>query len=182
MTGSLALLTTAVVLIASGLKGVTIPELLSGKGSKLGPKGPSLNEIPFDIGGNVATEGPLGITSPLGSMVPNTAGKGRWKASDFKGPNPQLLAFLANAAETQYHLTITSTHTGNHVGGSFHYLWRALDASGSAANMLAFAKYVTGFAPTVNEMFHTPLGYSIDNGKRTTYLQPGHDDHVHVAV
>jgi hypothetical protein len=61
--------------------------------------------------------------------------------------DPALLARLAKIGQSQFHLTIREYAPYDpvdpvHTGGSFHYSGKAFDASGSAANMAAFARFV----------------------------------------
>jgi hypothetical protein len=73
------------------------------------------------------------------------------------------------------------TSTGNL---SWHGSGEALDESGSPAGMLAFAKFMAkNFGARLAELIHTPLGFSIKNGRRVAPIDAGdHYDHVHVAL
>lgn len=66
----------------------------------------------------------------------------------------------------------------------FHGQNRARDYAGPAGQMLGFARLVsTLFGPRLLELIHTPLGFSVDNGRRTApFAQADHFDHVHVAL
>lgn len=61
----------------------------------------------------------------------------------------EFLHYLADAGEKQFHLTIREEPHYDpvdpvHVPGSLHYQHKAFDATGSQANMMAFAKFVIG--------------------------------------
>ena len=63
----------------------------------------------------------------------------------------------------------------------YHGQNRARDYAGG--NMLAFARYMAAtFGRGLKELIHTPLGFSIKNGKKVApYAKADHYDHVHVA-
>lgn len=71
----------------------------------------------------------------------------------------------------------------------FHGRGRAMDFSGSARGMLAFAQFMASrFGRRLLELIHTPLGFGIDNYARVPLSYWGsetnadHRDHVHVAM
>lgn len=76
---------------------------------------------------------------------------------------------------------------GKHSAGSPHYAGRALDL-GDATNdpklLKAFAKHLARNAGMygINDIWYTPLGWSVDNGSRTKSTIAGHSDHLHVDV
>ncbi len=76
---------------------------------------------------------------------------------------------------------------GNHTAGSAHYAGRALDL-GDATNdpklLKAFAKHLARNAGMygINDIWYTPLGWSVDNGSRTKSTIAGHSDHLHADV
>ena len=68
----------------------------------------------------------------------------------------------------------------------FHGIGRAMDFSNSTGptpGMMAFAKAVEAkYGSNLKELIYTPLGYSIQNGKRVpAYAKSNHNNHVHVA-
>jgi TP901 family phage tail tape measure protein len=73
------------------------------------------------------------------------------------------------------------TSAGNQ---SWHSTGEALDVSGDAGGMLAYARAVASmFGGRLAELIHTPLGFSIKNGQRVSpYAQADHFDHVHIAM
>lgn len=77
-------------------------------------------------------------------------------------------------------LTVTSTTGGTHVAGSYHYQGRAVDISGSPAQMRRLFLKLRKFNPT--ELFYDPMGYYYKNGSRVSGAIGGHSDHVHFAL
>lgn len=67
---------------------------------------------------------------------------------------------------------------------SLHALNRARDYAGSAASMLAFARFMAGsVGGRLKELIHSPLGFAIKNGQRVPpYAVADHYDHVHVGL
>ena len=105
---------------------------------------------------------------------------------DLKGANSNLGIFAALGS--RFGLGVASgfrpgsiTSSGNL---SHHATGRALDISGSAAGMLAFARLLAAaFGSRLAELIHTPMGFSIKNGAKVApYAQKDHYDHVHVAM
>lgn len=79
------------------------------------------------------------------------------------------------------------TTGGSHTAGSKHYQSKAVDfgdAKNDPAKLKAFARYLSRNAGSlgINDIWYTPLGYSVDNGKRTSSFIDGHNDHLHVDV
>lgn len=79
------------------------------------------------------------------------------------------------------------TTGGSHKRGSKHYQSKAVDfgdAKNDPAKLAAFAKYLARNAGMLglSDIFYSPLGFSVDNGRRTSYLEDGHNDHLHVDV
>ncbi len=77
-----------------------------------------------------------------------------------------------------------------HVQGSDHYktyaggkVGHAEDVSGDPSKITAYFKWMEKNAKRLGlkDAFYTPMGYSYDEGKRTSYLQPKHDDHGHFS-
>jgi hypothetical protein len=71
---------------------------------------------------------------------------------------------------------------------SYHYDGRAMDFSNDSVGngtpeQLALAKeFVKRYGATAKEIFYTPLGFSIKDGKKVSPIAAsGHYDHVHVA-
>jgi hypothetical protein len=102
------------------------------------------------------------------------------------GANANLLPFAILGSK--FGLSVTSgfrpgsiTSSGNL---SYHAMGRALDIGGGGGQMLAFAKAMAGlFGSRLKELIHTPLGFSIKDGRRVApYAQADHYDHVHVAM
>lgn len=166
---ALALITVGSLLAYSGLKGKSIAEILKGElGNPLDP-----------AGGDFQAKGKgVGMNPPVGD-VPH-GGKNKW---GFKGPNADILTAAATAAETKFNLKITSVLGGTHVKGSLHYKGRAFDASGSQADMAAFAKWlVDNYAIFALEIFFDPSNIRIKDGVQLPHNVGGHTDHVHFAI
>ena len=77
-----------------------------------------------------------------------------------------------------------------HVKNSDHYntyggtnVGHAMDVSGDPAKIKQYFKWVEGNRGKLglDDAFYTPMGYSYDEGGRTSYLQPRHDDHGHFS-
>jgi len=112
-------------------------------------------------GGGVSGKGGTGVPTGGGSTLP-------------------LLLSWAK----QEGIAVTSTTSGNHVKGSFHYQGRAIDVSGSAPMMAKFfldtiKRFGVG---RIKELFYDPMGYFVDNGRAVRGAIGGHSDHVHLAL
>lgn len=102
------------------------------------------------------------------------------------GANPSLLPLAA--VGSRMGLSVTSgfrpgsvTSSGNM---SYHASGRALDLADGPSQMLAYARFVaSAFGGRLKELIHTPLGFSIKDGRRVPpFAQADHLDHVHVAM
>lgn len=78
-----------------------------------------------------------------------------------------------------------------HTSGSHHYqtypgtnVGKAADISGNAAQMRALFKFLEANRSRfgVNDLFHDPMGYSYDAGKKWGKTIGGHGKHVHVSL
>lgn len=106
-------------------------------------------------------------------------------APDFASIAPDQLATVnggsqlgaARSRAEELGLRITSTTGGRHAPHSYHYLGRAFDAAGSAAQMSQFYREMAGTNPT--ELFYDPMG-GIKHGRSIGAIG-GHGDHVHIA-
>lgn len=160
-------------MVYSALTGTSIVDAISGgKGNPLDAKGGST--VTFGDG----TQSPDLSTPTISGQAPGS----------FRGPNAALLAELSGIATSRFRLKITSTTGGNHVPGSYHAQGRAFDASGSEADMRAFAQFVfTQYGTRILELIHNP-GPAIKNGKSVSgpivyaAVWLGHTNHVHVAA
>lgn len=99
------------------------------------------------------------------------------------------LSFLTPLAK-RFGLNITSTTSGRHVSGSYHYQKRAEDYGGSPQRMAALARYAAQHPGQFTEMFYTGPGNPgvfVKNGKAyplaqlNAYDASNHRDHVHLA-
>lgn len=77
-----------------------------------------------------------------------------------------------------------------HVKNSDHYktypggkVGHAEDVSGDPAKIKAYFAWVEKNRKSLGlkDAFYTPLGYSYDEGRKTSYLQPKHNDHGHFS-
>lgn len=77
--------------------------------------------------------------------------------------------------------TVTSTTGGKHAQNSLHYVGKAVDLVGP--DMMAIFNDLLKYSTSMAELFYTPAGFSIDNGRRVAPIDAkGHYDHVHAAT
>ncbi len=77
--------------------------------------------------------------------------------------------------------TVTSTTGGHHAKGSFHYAAKAVDLV--SGNMRQIFEALLPVAGSLSELFFTPMGYSIKNGRRVPPIAAAqHYNHVHAAT
>lgn len=90
----------------------------------------------------------------------------------------------------RYGLTVTSTTSGNHVRGSYHYQGRAADIAGDPRREAALLRYALSHPRQFVEAFYTGPGaapYYVKNGRVYPIAQldrsvrDNHHDHVHLA-
>lgn len=78
------------------------------------------------------------------------------------------------------------TTGGNHTDGSLHYAGRAVDfgdAKNSPEKLRALAAWARRNAPRIKELYYSPLGWHIKNGKVIKGAgASGHDNHLHIAL
>jgi hypothetical protein len=106
------------------------------------------------------------------------------------GANPNLAGYAREGSQFGLHVSSgrrpgAITASGN---ASFHASGHAIDETGPAAGMLAFARYMAEtHGSGLEELIHTPLGYGIKDGKKVPLsfwgptINAMHRDHVHVA-
>lgn len=109
-------------------------------------------------------------------------GSGRPRG-DFKGGLPSHVSGFEDDARA-FGLGVTSGFRPGDPG--WHGVNRARDfsnGSGPTPQMMAFALYMArNFGSRLKELIYSPLGFSIDNGRRTApFAVADHFDHVHVA-
>lgn len=95
-----------------------------------------------------------------------------------KEPTP--LTWLVNFAHP-FKLRVGSTYGGNHVIGSYHYRYRAIDVYGPEEAMRACAAAACRRPGEFREVFYDPLGRYVKNGEIRLGKIGGHEDHVHLA-
>jgi hypothetical protein len=93
---------------------------------------------------------------------------------------PVPLTFLFNFVKP-YRVRVTSTSGGAHVPGSYHYVYRAIDVSGTAEEMRRLARDACERPWAFREVFYDPLGRYVKNGTVRQGKLGGHQDHVHLA-
>lgn len=93
---------------------------------------------------------------------------------------PVPLTWLVNFA-APFRLRVGSTHGGNHVVGSWHYRYRAIDVYGPEEAMRACAAAACRKPHDFREVFYDPLGRYVKNGEVRLGRIGGHGDHVHLA-
>lgn len=77
--------------------------------------------------------------------------------------------------------TVTSTTGGRHAANSYHYKGKAVDLVSN--NMMSIFNSLLSVAGNLSELFYTPAGFSIKNGKRVPPIAAaGHYNHVHAAT
>ena len=172
-TFGLVFLMTGVAFVIAGWKDYSITEVLTGKHN---PKTPE-DRLPTFNGVSLSD---VAQSTPLQNDV-NPAGG-------------NLLLQLAYTAQNQFHLNVHEFCPPQHcfgkvhavhVPGSYHYKQRAFDASGSVANMRAFAAYVDdNYGANMTELFwNGPGARNRKNGqKEPAGFVSGHTDHVHCAI
>jgi hypothetical protein len=85
------------------------------------------------------------------------------------------------------------TQIGKHTTGSDHYktigrhkgkkVGGGVDVSGDPAAMRQFFMWAEQYAGKgLNDLFHDPVGYSYDRGKKWDRTIGGHGGHVHFSV
>lgn len=141
---------------------------------------------------------PFKAVLPLDTDVTDVTGSGA--APALGGTPPGLGGFLGGKAPNLIELAHQAQRFGLHVGEnplfggvtpgvhvptSLHYQGRAFDASGSTAQMQAFANFVAqNYGSRMTELFWRGPGWvNIKNGvKQGKDFVDDHTDHVHVAV
>ncbi len=173
MALAFGLVTLGTIMIYSGIKGLSMVEILAGEtGEELSPKGGE----GYTPGGMVAGIGGAVADALGGGNVPaNASGAG------FSGPKAKLLGHLSSTGVSKFNLKVTSTKRAGAASASWHNRGRAFDISGSASDMMAFAKWVkNGYLGQTEELFYDPLG-GWDGGSSIGAIG-GHVDHMHVAA
>jgi hypothetical protein len=172
-TFGLVFLATGVTFVVAGWKDWSVTEILTGKHEDK----PAEDRLP-GLGGVALSD--VAQSTPLENTA-NPAGGG-------------LLTQLAYTAQNQFSLNVREYCPKEHCFGvvhrvhvptSLHYKGRAFDASGSVANMRAFAAYVDdNFGANMTELFwNGPGARNRKNGQREPAgFVSGHTDHVHCAI
>lgn len=93
---------------------------------------------------------------------------------------PVPLTFLVNFIKP-YRVRVTSTSGGAHVIGSYHYVHRAIDVTGTEDEMRKLAAAALSRPQAFREVFHDPMGRYVKNGRVRLGKIGGHADHVHLA-
>lgn len=101
------------------------------------------------------------------------------------GPNTIGL-IIGLARQLGSRVGVSSTNSGGHAAGSYHYRNQAVDFSDGTSTpgeMQLFNAFASHYGGSMAELFHTPAGYSIKDGHRTSPIAAaGHYNHVHVAI
>ena len=93
---------------------------------------------------------------------------------------PVPLTWLFNYVKP-YAVRVTSTSGGNHVPSSYHWVHRAVDVVGSAAEMSKLHRSALARPQLFREAFYDPTGKYVKNGVVRSGKVGGHSDHVHLA-
>ena len=89
-----------------------------------------------------------------------------------------LLAFAQEMGAT-----VSSTTSGKHAAGSFHYQGRAVDVVGTAEQLRRFfIAAIRLFGTRIKELFYDPMGFYVDNGRLIRGAIGGHGSHAHLAL
>lgn len=91
------------------------------------------------------------------------------------------MTFLVNWI-APYNVRCSSTHGGNHVPTSWHWVHRAIDVYGTADEMEKLARASVHSHRLFKEVFYDPLGRFVKNGTVHLGAIGGHSDHVHLAA
>jgi hypothetical protein len=172
MPAAILFITVGGIMVYSALTGVSVADALAGVvGITLDPRGGD-QSAPGSATGGSSSLSPQGTR---GGLSGGTYG--------FKGPNAAALAHMADTARSVYHLTITSTSGGGHVTNSWHYRHRAFDADGLAADRAAYARWAAStYGDILLELFYSPAGITIKNGKNVFPAVYDKPNHVHTAA
>ncbi len=97
------------------------------------------------------------------------------------GTLPILLPF---AWKEGFNPSAGQINQGRHAPGSYHYMDRAVDMSGTTTHMRqAFLDAIHTFGvPRIEELFYDPMGYYVKNGRVVGGQMGGHTSHVHLAL
>lgn len=184
---AILLIVTGVTFLVSAYKGVGITDVFAGVlGDPLDPHGAKHTDTTTatDNGGANPTTGTTAGLGNLGNMPRAWCShtNGGVPCTNFATSNAGVLDALANAATTQFNLTITATTNGVHVSDSKHYLKRAFDAAGAPADMAAYYRYAHDIIKQLpdGELFYDPIGAV--NAGRDVPAVGGHSDHVHTGI
>lgn len=169
MVAGFGILTLAILFIAAGISGRSLAEVVRGEVGRgfaladirvpailatASTTGTQTASLP-GTGGTVGTGllevffDPLGYYYDDGKVIKGSIGGHGTHVH--VAAEPALLAKLASTGQSRFRLRISEYAPYDrvdpvHVPGSFHYSGKAFDASGSQADMLAFARYVIGGA------------------------------------
>lgn len=111
--------------------------------------------------------------------------KGEGSHIDYKGERLRGGAIeVGTKVAKMFGLTVTSTTGGNHAPGSYHYSGRAIDISGSPAQMRKAYRYLRRNLPhrKLTELFYDPAGVYFNDGKKIRGALGSHSDHIHLAI
>lgn len=161
MIAAFAILLLAILFLLAGFSGRSLAEVVRGEIAD-----PTRNPFKVDIPAATATATVANVTGgtggtgldevfydPLGQYLDggtiHEGSIGGHSDHVHVGGDHAKLLQLARVAQTQFKLTIREFEPYDHVDpvhvpGSLHYSGRAFDASGSPANMMAFARYLIG--------------------------------------
>lgn len=130
--------------------------------------------------------GPLGVQAGPRKTPDTAPGGSSARTPAIRGKTVRYLEHFA----APYGVTITSTTTGGHVKGSYHYKGRAVDFGGDSARLASLAAAALEHPQDFAEMFYTGPGNPgrfikdgkvYANAKLDQSVAAHHHDHVHLA-
>ncbi len=133
-------------------------------GAIMGPFGQAVDRLAIELAERYAKELFAGGGIPGGGG--GAIGSG-WRA----------ITNYLSAVGVPYRITST-VRRGN--PRSLHYTGQAVDMV--SGNMMQIARTLLNIQGSLAELFYSPLGFSIKNGRRVPWLVEGHYDHVHAAT
>jgi hypothetical protein len=150
---------------------------------------------PLDVVGDM----PLGVPGRAAAPLPPAAAAAPALPPMKKGKVPRvnlMVTAIQKAQELGLRVTenpYVDTQIGKHTTGSDHYktigrhkgkkVGGGVDVSGDPAAMRQFFTWAEQYAGKgLNDLFHDPVGYSYDRGKKWDRTIGGHGSHVHFSV
>lgn len=166
-------------------KGIPRPHKLAGGGFVSGPGGPREDKIPAMLSNGEYVVNAEATARHYALLAAINAGRyrdgGVVQGFAKGGPVwPSIVAFARHIGAMSG-LRVTSTTSGGHAPGSYHYKGMAVDVAGSIGAMNAAAQKLAGFGRYFLELIHEP-GIFWKNGRKVGRYGGPHADHIHMAM